>query len=93
MAQESNHKKHKMAAVLVKGGAVVSKNTNTEVAGQHAERRALKHPCIGGATVYVARAGGKMSKPCRTCRAALKQCGVSRMVYADWDGSLKMESV
>lgn len=93
LTKHSGHKKHKMAAVLVRGGAVVSKNVNLGLEGQHAETRALHHPCLEGATVYVARAGGKMSRPCLECWSALRKAGIVKVVYADWNGDLKIENV
>ena len=93
LTKHSGHKKHKMAAVLVRGGSVMSKNVNLGLEGQHAETRALKHPCLAGTTLYIARAGGKMSRPCKKCWTALRASGVTKVVYADWNGKLCVESV
>jgi deoxycytidylate deaminase len=93
MATLSQHKGYRMAAVAVQGGRVISSSINGVNVGQHAERRALRHPGIKGSTVYVARDDGGISRPCIHCQARLIQAGVSRVVYAGWDGKLIMECI
>lgn len=93
LTADSTHPKFKMAAVIVRGGSVISSASNGPNIGQHAECRAVRHPNVDGATAYIARAGGRMSKPCKQCEAALYEAGVTRVVYADWNGSLVTANV
>lgn len=93
LTADSPHAKHKMAAVLVRGGVVLSLYTNGGRQGQHAEVRVARHPQARGATVYIARQGGRMSKPCAGCMEAMRNAGVARVVYANWDGCLECGGV
>lgn len=50
----------------------------------HAEHRAilLARGSVKGATVYIARNGGKeISKPCLSCRMYMKEAGIKTIVY------------
>src|SRR5689334_16430932 len=89
LAVKSNHPKYKMASVVVMGGRVVAHATNHHTWGKHCEIRSLKR-CgdADGATVYVARVGGKMSKPCPMCQKLLKEYNVKCAVYMDKDGQM-----
>lgn len=94
LSSKSDHNKHKMAAVLVKGGAILSKATNKNTWGAHAEKRALKRAqCALGATLYIARENCRTSKPCPNCLNLLKQLGIKKIVYANWDGSITAEKI
>lgn len=82
----------KMAAVVVRGGAVVSYATNH--GWNHAEARACRpHLDLTGTTIFVARSNGRVSKPCPECRLLLATAGVKRMVYVDIDGAVRIEMV
>jgi pyrimidine deaminase RibD-like protein len=90
-----------MGAVVVKGGAILSTAPNLpsqvsgiEIASKHAEERAItKGYDYSGATIFIARKGGGMSRPCARCIKTLQEVGVSYVVYADWDKSLIKEKV
>lgn len=91
LCAESTHTT-RMACVIVKGGRVLALATNRAEQHQHAEARALRQKGdFTGATVYVAREGRRMSRPCELCCAGLKAAGVIRAVYADWTGQLTTE--
>lgn len=94
LAKLSNHPKHKLAAVVVKGGSVLSQAVNLHTWGKHAERRALS-ACSNteGATLIVARHNSSMSKPCPICLMYIKEAGISKIVYANWDSELCIESL
>jgi len=71
-----------MAAVVAKGGAILSVGVNARE--NHAEQRALRlHRCFEGATIYVARTTGGISKPCPDCLDKIKLAGISTIVYVD----------
>lgn len=96
LTTQSSHKKHKMAAVVVRGGAILSKATNTPLWGGHAEKRALQ--CLNqikanGATIYIARLSGGMSRPCAQCLNRIRTIGIKYIVYADWRGKLTFEKL
>lgn len=87
----------RMAAIIVRGGALVSRATNIAGLvwpGKHAEVRAIRpHMCYDGAVLYVARANGLASRPCHACWNAARQVGISRVVYAGTDGSVRSEKI
>ena len=88
----------KVGAIIVRGGSIVSLAANlgrptmwgTPNRGRHAEERAIKSRVdYSGATIYVARRDYRMSRPCNKCMAKIIESKISRIVYIDWDGSLK----
>ena len=85
----------RMAAIVVRGGCVVSRATNlvgTCYPGKHAEVRALRpNRCYDGAVLYVARRNGLSSRPCPLCWNASVEAGISRVVYADGVGIIRSE--
>jgi pyrimidine deaminase RibD-like protein len=87
-AEESKHEQHFMAAVVVKGGAVMSQAANGASGRGHAEARALRpHRDYKGATIYIVRLNGrKISKPCPHCTQKIKEAGISEVVFIDTDG-------
>ena len=96
------HDEFPMAAVAVRGGSVLSFSGNLSrdsiyglpLRGRHAEERTLKpHLDFTGATIYIARQGGRMSRPCRSCWETIERAGVSKVVYMDWDGKIVEERV
>lgn len=77
-----SEKSKRMAAVVVRGGQVLSFATNHH--HRHAEARALRpHMDYTGATVYVMRLNKKVSKPCPECQNALKAAGIRKAVYVN----------
>lgn len=75
-----SNKKFRMAAVVAKGGAVLSVGAN--IRDHHAEMRALRpHRCFEGATIYVARTTGGVSRPCDDCMRLIRNAGLSYIVY------------
>lgn len=63
----------------------------------HAEISALVKCRKDPHTIYITRLlknGQKsMAKPCPICQLALKEAGVQRIVYTDFDGSISVEEV
>lgn len=92
LSKKSPHKQHRMAAVVVRGGAIVACATNGNKWKRHAEIRCLKFG-VSGDMIVVARAGNRMSKPCSMCLHAIKEAGIKRIVYSGWDGILREERV
>lgn len=93
-ASKANHKQHKLACVLTRGGSIISVGYNTNYI--HAEHNALNKVWENGAEGTVAfvvrfRSNGDlgMAKPCALCMARLMQAGVKRVHYSDVDGSIK----
>lgn len=77
---------HKLAALVVRGGAVVSSGVNLSRQGRCAERRALRpNQDFEGCTLYVVRANGRISKPCKNCMKAINESGVKWVVYINAD--------
>ena len=100
VAQKSTHVMFRMGAVIVRGGAVVSRAANQprpwreNNRGKHAEERALRpHNDYRGATLYVARIGGSMSRPCEGCWEQIRKRGIAKVVWVDWDGSIVTERI
>jgi deoxycytidylate deaminase len=98
VAQKSKYVLHKHGAVIIKGGKLASKATNSpkpmisyESCNIHAECAALKKTDAHGATLYVARiCNGKigLSKPCSKCEKKIKKAGIKRVYYTTrtgWD--------
>lgn len=89
LTKKSTHSKHRMAAVIVKGGAIIAKAANSGAWGKHAESRALKlAKSAKGATIYVARECNKMSRPCEKCMRLIKTVGIKNIVYSDWNKNI-----
>lgn len=90
LTRYSTAKQQRMAAVVVKGGAVLSTGVNQ--GWKHAETRALRpHQNLRGATIYVARHNGRCSRPCDDCQRKIIQAGIAKAVYIAWDGSVVNE--
>jgi deoxycytidylate deaminase len=87
---ESTAKQQKMAAVIVRGGAVLSVGINHK--WNHAETRAIRpHRYFGGSTIYVMRSNGRCSRPCLDCQRKIIQAGIDRAVYIALDGTVVTE--
>jgi deoxycytidylate deaminase len=84
-ARRSVHPQHHMAAVVVRGGAVVSVGVNGAPGGPHAETRALRpHRDYSGCDIYVVRlAGRRTSRPCPSCLKRILQAGIRRVTFTD----------
>jgi pyrimidine deaminase RibD-like protein len=93
LSQESNHPKHKLGCIIVRGGAILSQAHNLAAYGRHAEQRAIQFRDLTGATLTVARENGSMSRPCVKCMPFIKEAGISRIVYKDWNGCICIEKV
>lgn len=89
LANQSEHFQP-MGAIALKGGAVVSKATNGNKFGLHAEWRALRGKGEAD-TIIVARHNGGMSRPCLECQKVLRDRGVYRMIYGNRNGVLVNE--
>lgn len=88
--KRSKHPHHAMAAVVVKGGSLVSAAANLHRWSRHAELRALRpHMDLHGATLYVVRSNGLASKPCAACMKAIQRSGISEVVYFDREGEVR----
>lgn len=94
VAQDSDHPKHQLGCVVVKGGAVLSCAANLGRRGRCAERRALMpHRDLRDATAYIARMNGGVSRPCPYCRKALQEAGISFVVFVDEQRQVVREAV
>jgi deoxycytidylate deaminase len=95
--------KQQMGAILVRQKEILSKGFNRNVSlykvltrygllySIHAEMDALRKLPYGkakGATIYVSRAGFRMSKPCEFCMPVLKYAGITRIVYSLGNGQV-----
>lgn len=86
---KSRHADYQMAAVIVRGGQVLSAATNGARTGRHAELRAIaRDKDYKGATIYVMRSNRRISKPCRTCFNLIKESGIAKMVFVDSFGEV-----
>lgn len=99
LAKSSNHPTHRMSAIVVRGGNVVSKAFNvvksphTLNLPNHAEARALRNKgSFEGSTIYIVRNNCRMSKPCPHCLAKIREAGIAKVIYFDWSGNMVQES-
>lgn len=104
VAKRSNHKCYQMAALIIRGGSVLSYATNMRgkpdsfhKAGHaygHAEKRAiLPHVDFSGATLIVVRVNGGCSRPCPDCFNAIQGAGIKRIGYVNEDRQFVVEKV
>lgn len=85
----STHKKHQMAAVIVRGGAILSWATNKSSRGDHAEKRAIhRTKDLKGSTIYIARRTGRTSKPCSSCFELIKNSGIKEVVFINEENEI-----
>ena len=88
----STHPQHRMTALVVKGGSVLSIAHNLDKRRGHCETRALRpHQDFKGATIIIVRSNGRISKPCPNCRAAIKRAGIKKVVYINEDCQVVVE--
>lgn len=94
--------RHKLGAVIVKKGRVLSvgynkphkthPKSNTRFKTIHAEFDAIlgcNPEDLKGATLYVvrkAKSGPNMAKPCDCCMELIEMVGIKRVVYSTHDG-------
>jgi cytidine deaminase len=85
---------HKHAALVVRGGSIISVGVNHETT--HAEVQALKTLWPSerrGTRIIVVRMtrGGRlgMSKPCAECETFMREAGVKSVQYSDAAGELQ----
>lgn len=82
----------RMAAIVVKGGSVLCAENNRLY--KHAERRAIRpHADNEGATIYIARSNGRISKPCPECMDVIKSSGIRCICYINTQGNLVKEYI
>ncbi len=82
----SNAKHQRMAALVVRGGAIFGSGFNRNY--DHAEKRALRpYEDYSGATIYVMRHNRGCSRPCNSCQQLIINAGIKRAVYISLDGN------
>ena len=80
----STHPKHRLVAVIVRGGSVVAFASNRGAWGAHAEKRALRAAGdVDGCTLIVVRDGLAMARPCRACQKAIRLAGIRKVYYTN----------
>lgn len=90
----STHPIHQMAAVVMRGGAILAVESNLGRRGGHCERRVLRpHQDLTGATIVVVRANRGVSKPCCSCMNAIAAAGIKKVVYVDFGGVVQIERI
>lgn len=97
------HPISKIGAILLKGKPIAfaanySRPYGTENRGFHAEERVLKNCDAEGATIVVVRSSingslATMSRPCTRCWELLKNKGVKKVIYINWEGEIVIERV
>jgi pyrimidine deaminase RibD-like protein len=89
-AGSSKHPKQKMASLIVKGGAILAFGINGPNRHRHAEALAIKRAGdVTGATIYIARRGGGISKPCNDCMSEIIRSGIKYVVHANRNGTIE----
>ena len=89
VASRSTHPRHRLGALVLRGGHVVASACNTGRWHRCAERRALRpHGDWVGCTLLVVRLGGRCSKPCLGCQLAIKEAGIKEVFYVNEKGDL-----
>lgn len=88
LTRGSTHRRHAMACIVVRGGAILSAAANGGRKGQCAERRALRRGVYEGASLYVARSNGLCSKPCPDCQRAIVRAGIKKVYFVDINGRM-----
>ena len=90
LTSQSQAKQQRMAAIVVRGGAVLSVGINHRF--NHCERRALRpHHDYSGATIYIARHNKLLSRPCDDCQKLLIYAGIRQAVYNSSCGNVVTE--
>lgn len=94
LVHKARHQAHRHAAVVYRGGCVVSTGVNHDTI--HAEVQALKKLWPDhrrGTTVVSIRMtrGGKLglAKPCAECEAYMREAGVKTVLYSNAQGKME----
>ena len=91
-ASKSDYR-YKLAAILLKGGSVISVGHNT--INKHAEVNALlRAKNTQGSTLLVFRltkTGFGLAKPCHNCEKFIRQSGVEKVIYSAGGGEFVTE--
>lgn len=90
LAATSQHGQQGMAAIAIRGGAVINAAVNFARPQHHAEFRAMRNQDRAD-YVIVARHNGGISRPCINCYAFLRKMNVCRVVYCNVSGILVSE--
>ena len=98
---KSDLHRHNVSAMIVRGGQIISRGVNRyhRDGSVHAEVSALSQMTRqkanpDGCDIHVYRflANGSygLAKPCRECRQALREAGIKRVWYSDYDNQMKV---
>jgi deoxycytidylate deaminase len=94
LVKKSNHKQHKHAVMIFRGGALVATGYNHE--DIHAEQVALgklwPDHRVGTRVVSIRlRKNGElgMAKPCAKCEAMLREAGVKSVMFSNYEGQME----
>lgn len=80
----STHPKHRLVAIVMRGGSVVAFAANRGAWGAHAEKRALRAAGdVDGCTLIVVRDGLALAKPCLACQEAIRVAGIRKTYYSN----------
>lgn len=94
VSKKSSHPKHKMAAIVVRGGSLLSSASNLHLRYKHAEIRALRpHLNLKGGTLYVVRKNGGNSRPCEVCWNSIVNSGINTVVFINEKKDIVIEKV
>ena len=95
---EKSKERTRHGAIIVSGGRVLSRGHNTNrshpkwgsgpLGTIHAEADAIRQAIakginLKGSTIYVARTGSQMSRPCKNCQKLIRKYEIRKMVYTD----------
>lgn len=103
-AKNSKHHRFKLGAVLVARVGLLAAKANLAAQGTHgicAEQRVLRTAPRGTGNqgeLFVARVHRdnetiSMARPCPECMAIIKNKGINKIHYTNWDGEWVTESV
>jgi deoxycytidylate deaminase len=93
-AAKSDHRQHHMAAVLIKGGNIISVGHNSgHLHGEHTCLNRAWRTDVSGSTVLVVRVRRNgtlgMAKPCPLCMQRLVQAGIKKVTYSTNSGTFE----
>lgn len=97
LALRSDHRNHKHAAIIIRGGAIISSGYNHGL--KHAEVHAVEKLWPGFAeravlvTLRLTRSGFGMSRPCPECYQYLRGKGIRKVIYTGRDGTWVTEKI
>jgi deoxycytidylate deaminase len=94
VAGKSDHRDHKLGAILVRGGSILGVAHNLDRYGRCAERRLIRpNSNYKGAILIVVRKNGRMSRPCQFCQEVIKKAGIKKVIYLDWNSNIVIEKM